>query len=86
MKPLVTLLMSDLVNFVLDFVGPRLASRIEVKSGGDPLCHFNNRTEETVFQVKHENESTVLEYIQNLKQGKSAGPDKNTNDNFERRC
>ena len=63
------------VNVVVN-VGPRLASRIEVKSGDDPLCHFHNRTEETVFQFKHVNESTVLEYIQNLKQGKSAGPDK----------
>ena len=70
-KQIANALNSHFVN-----VGPRLASRIEVKSGDDPLCHFQNRTEETVFQFKHINESTVLEYIQNLKQGKSAGPDK----------
>ena len=57
-------------------VGPRLAHRIEVKPGDDPLCHLNNPTEETVFQFKQVNERTVLKYIQNLKQGKSAGPDK----------
>ena len=57
-------------------VGPRLASRIQVKSGDDPHCHFQSNTEETVFQFKRINETTVLEYIQNLKQGKSAGPDK----------
>ena len=57
-------------------VGPRLAHRIEVKAGDDPLCHLNNPTEETVFQFKHVNERTVLTYIQNLKQGKSAGHDK----------
>ena len=58
------------------FVGPRLAHRIDVKPGDDHLCHLNNPTEETVFQFKQVNESTVLKYIQNLKQGKSAGPDK----------
>ena len=57
-------------------VGPRLARRIEVKPGDDPLCHLNNPTEETVFQFKHVNERKVLKYIQNLKQGKSADPDK----------
>ena len=57
-------------------VGPRLARGIEVKPGDDPLCHLNNPTEETVFQFKHVNERKVLKYIQNLKQGKSAGPDK----------
>ena len=56
-------------------VGPRLASRIEVKSGDDPICHLHNRTEETIFQFKHESERTVLEYIENLKRGKSAGLD-----------
>ena len=70
-KQIANALNSHFVN-----VGPRLASRSEVKSGDDPLCHFHNRTEETVFQFKHVNESTVLEYFQNLKQGKSAGPDK----------
>ena len=56
---------------------PRLASRIEVKSGDDPLCHPHNRTEETVFQFKHVPvKRTVLEYIQNRKQGAPAGPDK----------
>ena len=57
-KQIVNALNSHFVN-----VGPRLASRIEVKSGDDPLCHFHNRTEDTVFQFKHINESTVLEYI-----------------------
>ena len=70
-KQIANALNSHFVN-----VGPRLARRIEVKLGDDPLCHFHNRTEETIFQFKHVNESTVLEYIQNLKQGKSAGPDK----------
>ena len=41
-------------------VRPRLASRIGVKSGYDPLCRLLNRTEETVFQLKHVNERTVL--------------------------
>ena len=35
---------------------------------------------------KHENERTVLKCIQNLKQGKYAGPDKIPKGNFERRC
>ena len=70
-KQIASALRSNFVN-----VGPRLANRIEVKSGDDPLCHLHNRTEEAVFQFKHVNESIVLEYIQNLKQGKSAGPDK----------
>ena len=67
-------------------VGPRLAHRIEVKPGDDPLCHLNNPTEETVFQFKQVNERTVLKYIQNLKQGKSAGPDKIPTAIFQRRC
>ena len=67
-------------------VGPRLASRIEVKPGADPLCHLNIPTEETVFQLKHVNERTVLKHIRNLKEGKSAGPGKKTNGNFESRC
>ena len=46
-----------------------------IEPGDDPICHLNNPTEETVFQFKHVNERTVLKYIQNLKQGKSAGPD-----------
>ena len=57
-------------------VGPRFASRIEVEYGDDPLCRLRNIAEETVFHFKHVNERTVLEYIQNLKQGKSAAPDK----------
>ena len=61
-------------NFVN--VGPRFASKTEVKSGDDPLCHLHNRTEETIVQFKHVNERTVLEYIQTLKHGKSASPDK----------
>ena len=52
----------------------RLASRIAVKSSDNPLCHLHSSTEKTVFQFKHANESKVLDYIQNLKQGKSAGP------------
>ena len=70
-KQIASALRSNFVN-----VGPRLANRIEVKSGDDPLCHLHNRTEETVFQFKHANERTVLEYIQNLKPRKSDGPDK----------
>ena len=70
-KQIANALNSHFVN-----IGPRLASRIEIKPGDDPLCRLNNRTEEIVFQFKHENDRTVLEYIQNLKQGKSAGPDK----------
>ena len=41
-------------------VGPRRASRSEVKSGDDPLCHLHNRTEETVFQFKYLNEHLSL--------------------------
>ena len=70
-KQIANALNSHFVN-----VGTRLASRIEVKPNDDPFCHLNNRTEETVFHFKHINERTVLEYIQNLKHGKSAGPDK----------
>ena len=59
-------------------VGPRLAHRLKLNRAmiDDPLCHLNNPTEETVFQFKQLNERTFLKYIQNLKQGKSAGPDK----------
>ena len=39
------------------------------------LFHLHNRTGETVLQFKHVDERTVLEYIKNLKQVKSAGPD-----------
>ena len=56
-------------------VGPRLANRIEVKPGDDPLCHLDTCMAETFFQFKYVNERTVVKYIQNLKQGKSAGPD-----------
>ena len=50
-KQIANALNSHFVN-----VGPRLASRIEVQSGNDPLCHLHYRTEETVFQLKHVNE------------------------------
>ena len=42
-------------------VGPRCASRFEVKFSDDPLCHLHNLTEETAFQFKHVNERTVLD-------------------------
>ena len=69
-KQIANALNSHIVN-----VEPRLASRNEGKSGDDLLCHLRNRTENTVFQFKHVNERTVLEYLKNLKPGKSAGPD-----------
>ena len=47
------------LNSYIVNVGPRLASRIEVKSSDDPLCHLYNRTEETVFQFKDVNVRTV---------------------------
>ena len=69
-KQIANALNSHFVN-----VEPRLASRNEDKSGEDLLCHLRNRTENTVFQFKHVNERTVLEYLKSLKPGKSAGPD-----------
>ena len=64
-------------------VGPGLGSRIEVKSGDDPLYYHHNNKGETVFQFKYVNERTVLEYIQILKKGKSADPEKILTNNLE---
>ena len=69
-KQIANALNSHFVN-----VGPRLASRIDNKPGDDPLYHLDTCIEETIFQFKQVNENTVMKYIQNLKQGKSAGPD-----------
>ena len=69
-KQIANALNSHFVN-----VGPRLASRIDNKPGDDPLYHLDTCIEETIFQFRQVNENTVMKYIQNLKQGKSAGPD-----------